>query len=223
MALALESTPKHANGSGTSLALPAFSTSQACRLYLAVLWNSDVTVTGITGGSLTWTRRASQDNGSNTRIELWSAPATGAVSSEIYAVNFSGSSSFATADVFAFSGQDTSGTPFDSNASVPAKSATDPVSISTDNADDVIVACFRESSTANPTEGSGFTKISGADYLLTEYKIVAATQSSLSCAQGTGAGDSNGCIADALKAAAGGGGGTAVPVFVHHRKMQGIA
>ncbi len=209
MALALEGTPQHVTGSGSNTTnLPAFTTSVAARLFISVAFNdtAGVVVSGISGGGLTWTQRVGR-NGTNSSIELWSAEAASAVAGAVFTITYSAAATpaFTSAHVFAFSGQDTSGTPFDGNGAVPASSATDPVAITTTNADDVIIAAYRESSTASPTAGTGFTTIIGADYHLAQYKIVAAPQTGLSCTQGTGAGDSNGCVADALKAAGGGG------------------
>jgi hypothetical protein len=205
MALALEGTPVHKNSSGSSSeVMGAFTTSQAAQIFLSIAPN-DATVSSVSGGGLTWARRAT--SGGTSPIELWSAQASGALSGVSFTINFSVAPTFDTMDVFAFSGQDTT-TIWDSHASVPTTGTSDPLAISTNNANDVIIAIYREAGTSTPTQGAGFTKISGADFALVEYKIVAATQSSLSCTQGTGAGNANGGVVDALMAASGGGGST---------------
>lgn len=205
MALALEGTPVHNNAtSGSSLTTGAFTTSTGSEVFLAITTNfsSANSVSSITGGSLTFARRT-QGGSATQPIELWAAKSTGALSGVQFTVNYSAAVQFTTVDVFAFSGQDTT-TIWDGNAAVPANGNADPISISTSNANDAIITAFRLS-TQNPTQGTGFTKISGADFQLAEYQIVSSTQSGLSCAVGTGAGTANGSVADALMAAAGGG------------------
>jgi len=108
---------------------------------------------------------------------------------------------FITADVYEWKGVDLTST-FDAggpvtNGGLPS----DPSSITTVNANTAVIACFRQNSTASPTAGSGFTLIGGANFMLSEYQILAATQT-LSCTETTGAGDSHGSIVDALVAAA---------------------
>ncbi len=204
MTLALEGTSVHVNssGPGTSLALPAFTTSVATQVFVCILINGG-TISSVTGGSLTFTNRVTSV-GTNL-ISLWTAAASSALSGVVFTINFSVAPGFTTADCFAFSGHDTI-TRWDSNASVPSKedSGPDPILVSTNNANDVIIAGFRMVNTASPTAGSGFTLISGADYQGVEYKIVSATQTNLSCGLTTGNGDANGCLVDALMAGTGG-------------------
>lgn len=209
MALALEGTPVHNNfaSGGNPVTTSAFTTGNPAEVFLAVTLNGS-TISSITGGSLTWALRKRQGGTGSQYIELWAAQASGALSGVAFTINFAAATTFVTSDVFAFSGQDTS-TIWDSNVSVPAGSGNgqgvpaDPVAISTSNANDVIIAVFREASIASPTQGTGFTLISGANFQMCEYQIVSATQTSLSCAQGAGsATNSNACIADALMAAA---------------------
>jgi hypothetical protein len=200
MALALEGTPQHS----VTNVLPGFTTSLPSQVFISSTINS-ATIASISGGGLTWTKRIS--NAAANPIELWTAQAVSALSSMVATITYSGSPSFESHDIFAFSGQDTS-TKWDSNASVPGSldvSPADPILVSTSNANDVIIACFRMASVASPTAGTGFTLISGADFLGSEYKIVSATQTNLSCGLGTGVGDSNGSVVDALMAASAGG------------------
>ena len=84
----------------------------------------------------------------------------------------------------------------------PVTGTTDPLSITTTHANTMVIGSFRMNSTSTPTQGTGYTIISGANFLLSEYQIFSSTQSGLSVTIGTGAGDANGCIADALVAAA---------------------
>lgn len=200
MALAPEGTPVHINASGVStLSLPAFSTSNPSQAFVSAVVNS-ANVSSISGAGLTWSNRA-LIGGIFDRIELWTARASGSLSSQTMTVVLSGSASFITLDLFAFSGQDTS-TIFDANVSIPKTQASDPISVNTTNANDVVIACYRPN--ASPTAGAGFTLISGADFAGIEYKIVSAPQTGLSCTLTSGAGQANGGIVDALMAASGG-------------------
>jgi hypothetical protein len=123
------------------------------------------------------------------------ALAAGTLSAQTITVTVT-SATFNTIDIFAVNGAKTSA-PFDVNGSLPAISATDPVSVSTTAANTMILAAFRNSA-GSSTAGTGFTLIGGADFQLTEYKIVSAAQTGLSVTMGTGAGTSNGAIGDAI-------------------------
>lgn len=119
-------------------------------------------------------------------------------------ITFTGAgTSFVTIDAYEIRGADTS-SPFDSGGPVTT-AGPDPASITTANANVMVIAAFRQSSAASPTQGTGFTKISGANFQLTEYKILSSTQT-LSCTEGA-SGDSNGIVIDAIKQAAAAGGG----------------
>jgi hypothetical protein len=205
MALALEGTPVHKNvTSGSTIVMDAFTTSVGTQVVIVATINGgDNMITSITGGSLTFSER-SQVGSSGNNIYLWTAEASGALAGVQFTLNLSTAIVFGTVDVFAFSGQDT-GTIFDGNASIPAEATSDPVLVSTTTADTVIIAGMRVG-TASPTQGTGFTKISGADFQLTQYKIVAAPQTNLSV--DSSASDANGVVVDAIKIAGAGGGST---------------
>lgn len=199
MALALEGTPVHNNASsGTSLVTGAFTTTQAAEVFISVTLNiaAGKTVSSITGGGLTWARRTSVYHSTTEGIELWAAQAASALSAVAFTVNTSGAIAFITTDVFAFSGQDTT-TIWDGNAAIPASGVVRPITYSTSNANDVIISCFRMSATASPTQGTGFTKISGANFQLAQYKINSATETGATADTGASAA-SNGGIVDAL-------------------------
>jgi hypothetical protein len=168
-------------------------------IVVCVLSNFDVAVDSVTGGGVTFTRHAQQ---TGTRIEMWSGYSSGTFNAAI-TVNRSGSS-FICVHAFGINGAPSSNW-FDTNAAVPTTGATDPLSISTDTADTFIIGTYRMASTANPTAGTGFTVIAGDTgsnhYMLTEYKIVSSTQSSLSVPIGTGSGDANGGIVSAVVSA----------------------
>lgn len=197
MALALEGTPVHAQASsGTSMNIGPFTTSNPALIVIVNLTNQAAgVISSISGGGLSWSQRTAS-TGPN-KIYEWTALAAVALSAVTFTINYSTSISFSAADIFAISGHDAT-TTFDVNASIPANSLTDPITISTSNANDFIIGGFRLASQTTPTQGSGWTKISGADFLLTEYQIVSATQTNLSVSIGTGVGDANGGIADAV-------------------------
>src|SRR5581483_7909272 len=137
MALALEGTPVHNNAtSGSSLTTGAFTTSQAAEVFIAVGSNfaSANSVSSISGGGLTWSRRTTGGNAVQP-IELWAAQAGSALSGVQFTLTYSAAVQFTTVDVFAVSGQDTS-TIWDADASIPVNSSTDPISVSTSNAND---------------------------------------------------------------------------------------
>lgn len=212
MALALEGTPVHINAAGvSSLSIPAFSTTNPAEVFITNTINS-TTISSIAGGGLAWAQRTTANAASNP-LAHWAAPSSGSLSSAVFTITYSGLATFTTADCYAFSGQDTS-TIWDANASVPGfiDNGPDPILVSTNNANDVIIAGFRMGATPSPTAGAGFTLISGADFQGVEYQIVAATQTNLSCGLTTGTGGANGCIVDALMAAAAGAATSSAPL-----------
>jgi hypothetical protein len=130
---------------------------------------------------------------------------TSALSNEAITVNFSGVAPVITVDVFAISGADTT-IINDSNVALPNTTVTsgNTVSLTTSNANDFLIGFYGFNSTANPTQGAGWTLISGANFFMTEYKIVSATQSGTVATIGTGDTDEAAGIADAVIAASGG-------------------
>ena len=195
-------------GSSTTLTL---TTSNANDIIVMVATINDSatgpSVSSITSSNTTgWARRTSANVTAipQESIDIWYGTAANALSSEVITVNWSGTVTFVTIDIFGISGADTT-TKSDSNASCPVSNSTlnTDSTISTSNANDFIIGAYRFSGTANPTQGSGWTKISGANFQLAEYKIVSATQSSLDITIGTGNADNNGGVADAIIQAGG--------------------
>jgi len=157
-------------------------------------------VTSVVSSALgAFTRHTGTGGGQAT--DRWYLVAASAQTSDTITVTQSGSN-FICVDAYEWKGVNTS-SPWDAGGPV-VNASPDPQSITTVNANAAVIAFFRESSTATPTAGSGFTQISGANFQLTEYKILSSTQT-LSCTQTTGAGNSNGLILDALVADSGGG------------------
>lgn len=193
MALALDGSA-HASATAASVA-PVLTTANANDIIIVIATVNINPVSSITGAGLTFSFIATAGTGAGD-IEIWSAVASSALTSEAITVNHT--AGFITVDVFGISGADTS-TIFDANASTPATASTGLLSISTDTADTFIIGGYRFGGGVNtPTEGAGFTKISGADFQLTEFKIVSSTQSNLSITIGTGNGNQNGGVGEAV-------------------------
>ena len=167
---------------------------------VAVL-NNGAAVSGVTGGGVTFTSRAIV--GTLTELEFWTGFSTAAFN-DVVSVAIPGGSSFAHVTAFGMHGPPSSSY-FDVNGSLPATGGSDPLSLSTTAAHTIILGMYRFASTASPTEGSGFTIIDGSGFMLVEYLEAVTAQTSLSITVGTGAGNANGGIGDALVFAAAGG------------------
>ena len=184
--------------SGTSLALPALTTTTANFIVVIVVVNG-TSVNSVTGAGLTFTRRVT--SGGLNPIEMWTAVSASPLNAEVLTVNLVAATTFIRANAFGIANVNT-GSPFDSNASLPANStANADLTISTSNADDFIIGAFRSSAGA-PTgaPGAPWITIQDVNFCLTYYRIVSATQTNLTVPKGT-AGTTNGALADAIKRA----------------------
>lgn len=209
MALALDGSV-HKNVVGPASTTVTLSTSNAGDVIVAFITINLANVASISSANTTgWTARKVQGTGTGSFIEEWRGVAASALSSEVITLSFGVGVGFTTIDVFGISGADTT-TIYDSNAALPDGGTTGNRSITTTNANDILIAGYRFGSTANPTQGTGWTKISGADFQLTEYLIVSATQSGTAAAIGTGSGDQNAGIADAIIQASAGDAGALI-------------
>lgn len=205
MALALDGSAANNVAGGITNAVSLTTSNSGDLIYLVILTNDAGGVASVSDtAGLSWAHRATGGSAGN-RIETWSAVSSGALSADSITVTF-GASTFSTVCAIGISGANTA-TKFDSNAGLPAAGTTSPVALTTSNANDFLIGAYRFTSTASPTAGAGWTLITGANFLLVEYQIVAATQSGLSATIGTGNTDENGGIGDAVIAASGGGGG----------------
>lgn len=208
-ALALDGSVHKNITAGTSTTV-SLTTSVACgTAYCAVLANihssfeGNVTaVSGSTLGALTKRAAVGDTTSGPNGLYAYAKAYTSALSSEVITITYeNGGTTFSTIDCFGIANTKTT-SQFDPNGTVPATAATfpsDPLAISTNNANDFILGTFRQNSAASPTAGTGWTAVSGANFLLTEYKIVSATQTLLAVTVGTGVGDTNGGIADAIE------------------------
>lgn len=208
MALALDGSAHGNSGSASSQAV-TLTTALAGIIYVVILTNGGP-ITGVSDtAGLTYALRASASAGGSNVIETWYAVSAGAHTSNVITATTT-SANFITVEAFGVSGCDTS-TIWDAHAGIPVTAGgaapVTPLSISTSTADDFIIGVMREANTASPIEDTGWTKISGADYSLSEYKIVSSVQTALAVQEGVvDANAANGAIADAIIIASAGGG-----------------
>ena len=200
MAITIDGTAHNNSAGATTLTATLTTTQPNDLICVYITTNTSAPVTSVTSAHVTFTRKLA--NATSGQIELWSGVASAALTSEVITVNQT-TSNFITVDAFGLNGVDTTtiwyGAGVTSNAT-----PSDPLTISTTNASDIIIAGFRMATVASGAgAGAGFTILNSADYQTIEYDIVSVTQSGLSIAlaAGNGAGDSNGSAAIAIKAA----------------------
>ncbi len=200
---AIDGTPVHKNvATVSSTTITASTTASTGRFFVAILTNA-FRVDSITSANVTFTQRASVQtnidftpcNAASDCISLWSGTYSSQLSSEVMTITYAGVTTFSTIDGFGVTGQNG----FDANAALPWQTSAGPAQITTSNANDMILCAYRFNGTASPTQGTGMTIISGADFMLTEYKKVTATQAGFSCPIGTGDTDELGSLGDAVK------------------------
>lgn len=142
--------------------------------------NSTVTVTD--ADSMTWHLRAS-DSGTSPPQTEWYAVASGTLASDTITAH---SSVSANIQILAFGVSDANSAPFDTDASLPSyqtgSGSTPSGTVSTSNANDMILGFLNSGSSPTITAGSGYTLIS-TDYGSAptgagEYEIVSSTVSS---------------------------------------------
>jgi hypothetical protein len=203
VSLALDGTAhfESTNLGGASCTL-SLTTKNANDVIVAAVMANGATVSSISSTHLNFVLRKREQaaDGLSDYLELWHAVGSVALSSESITVKLSGNVTYCTVDVFGISGANTS-TIFDSNSSLPAAVQSGDVKLSTSNAHDFILGAYRMGHTPTPTAGAGWTRISGSNYQLVQYQIVTATQSNLDVAIGTGSGDDNAGIGDAIMGA----------------------
>jgi hypothetical protein len=199
---AIDGSAVTATGTGHTLALPGLTTTVPGDAIIVFVVNNFGGTVAVTSPHLVFTRRGDAGASGN-KIDEFYAIAPAALSSEVITVNFTSSASYCSACAFAVKGINSG--PFDLNASLPATATTAPQSISTTDANAMVIGGFRQNTTAAPGAASGFTLISGANYLASEYKTVTTAQSGLSVGDAQNS-DVNGAIADAIAAAPTSGG-----------------
>lgn len=199
MALALDGSAHAVDNTTGSDATVTLTTSSSNDVIVLMITINDTTVSSVSSSNVTgWGLRKQQAvSGGGFYIEEWAGVAASPLSSEVITVTFTGTSEHCVIDAIGISGADTS-TKWDSNGALPDGQTTGTCSITTTNSDDFLIGGYRFGSEQNPTEGAGWTKVSGADASLLEYKIVSTTQSALSVGIGTGNGNQNAGIGDAI-------------------------
>lgn len=213
MALALDGPGGHSTSTiaGTGPFTVTITTTSATDvLELFVEANGSVatavsSVTDNSGVTAAWQKRAGDSPGQFPE-ECWWTTSTGVLTGTTITVTMTANTTFITLDAIAVSGANTA-SPFDGHSGIPVTGHPDPLLITT-NGNAFIVAAYRTGS-SNPTAGSGWTLISGADFQAVEYQIT--TASSLSATLTTGSGTANGGIVDAIVAP--GAGSAPVPSF----------
>lgn len=200
MALSLDGSA-HANATAAS---PTISlTTSAAGVVCVLVTTNGGPLTSASGSTLGSFTRVGRSSSGSFPIELWYVISSGAVSSETITVNNT-ASGYTTIDAFGISGTPSSSV-LDANASNPSTNTdASTLTISTDTADTFICGGYRVV-VENPTQGTGYTLISGAHFQLCQYKIVSSTQSSLAFGIGTGDTFQNGGIVAAFVQDAGGG------------------
>ena len=203
MALALDGS------TGVLLAVgPAVGTLTTTKandiIVVGVAYNGALNVLSVTSSpsGLSFTKRATNNISTDNGIDEWYAVASSALASEVITVNFNPNTyvNYDAMVAFGVSGADTS-TIFDSNAALPVSNTTgaDPT-FSTTNAATFVYSLMRFGTIGSPTAGAGWNSIyaPATGNFLAQYKIYAVAQSGATAAVGTGTGDENGSIVDAL-------------------------
>lgn len=196
--LSLDGLGAEANSSNATTSA-TIVTSLSNNIIVACLLANGENASTVVGSSLgSFTRRARIIVSGN-NVEVWwvLAPSPLSGGGEGITVTFP-NPTFNTVTAFAVNGAKTSA-PFDTDPSLPAIGSSDPLSVSTAATNTLVFAAYRMAGTANPTFGGGFTQIQGlGNFFAVGCKIFSSPQTGLSIPLATGAGDSNGSIADAI-------------------------
>jgi hypothetical protein len=198
MSLSLDGQSTQNHSTTTPVTLSLTTTGGPGIIYVAIISNNSVGIpTSVTSPDIPDLAFRDQSTGGTNRTELWWGTYSGPLTATI---TIATGSAYTTAVAFGVSGAKTV-SPFDTNASVPAKSGSSALaSISTDNANDFIFANYIPSGDPE-SAGAGWTMIGdGHNFQLVEYQIVSATQTSLQATMNSGSNGGSG-IMDAVKAA----------------------
>lgn len=195
--------------SGTTATVSVSTNAADVILIFAELNSSTTNLSGtISGGAgVTWgnsgnpraTSWSTANSGANTNpiLEFYGIT-SGSISNQTATVTAGGTLSYGVIGYVSISGANLT-SPFDPNSSIPATisgSATDPISFMTTCTKTMAVAGFRII-TASPGSGSGWTDLVGANYQLIESQSGNFTGGG-SATVGTGAGEANGGMVDAI-------------------------
>lgn len=198
MSLALDGSVA---GTTTAASLAvSLTTSNGNDIVVVIVTCNGGPVVSVTAAGLTFAR-AGRNGSFATNIEMWWARAPVALSSKSITVTQT-SSAFISISAFGVSGNPVA---LDPNALLPSVigdgSGTGTGSlcaITTTQNQEFMIGAYRFAATANPTAGAGWTQISGANFMLTEYKVVSTKQNATSVGIVTGFTNENGGIAHSL-------------------------
>jgi hypothetical protein len=196
MALAIDGQV-HTNSGGSASLAVSLTTTLTNDYIIVCITTNGAPVTSVTSAHLTFSFIVAVD-AVGQDIEFWAAFSTGALSSESITINTT-TSAFLTIDAFGVSGSGQTSLVFDSGG--PQTGIVDPVSITTVNANTMVIAGLRQSTFAAEPAGSGFSTLNTADFQLVEYKVLTSAQT-LSCTQNN-PGTANGVLVIAIVQATG--------------------
>jgi hypothetical protein len=187
----------HVNNSGSLSSLNiTLTTTKPGALLLAATINSTsiASITDVTGHS--WSRVAT--TGGADPLEMWIAESSAATSGEVVTVHFAGTATFATLDICGIEDANVGGTLTGVSPDTIASSPSDPNAFVVAETFTFVFSAFRMGTQSTPTQGSGWTKVSGADYQLLQYQQNNPSVASGSATITTGSGDSNAGIVAAV-------------------------
>lgn len=211
MSLTIDGSGATATSSGAVSSLSAtISTTNTNDIVLAFVHlekpsGGAVTVSGVSGGGLTWALRKQFAFGTDNDIEIWWAAASAALTSQSITATFTGAIDDASLQLIAVSGVASLVTPWDANGSLPAtfaevNVANPSVTISTTSAVTMVLGFRGNPTPSGATAWSGFTALysttgsAGAlwSYTNSEYETFSSAQSGITVGWTVGAGNASG-------------------------------
>ncbi len=169
---------------------------------------STATATGVSDtAGLTWVKRqAIEYNAGAAALDEWYAISPGALTSDTITMTWASCSSSTRVYAFGINGANLT-TPFDPNVSLPAQTSgilasSTSVTVSTSNANDMLITGYRASLNGFATRPTGFTVIQSPNNAGdTSYEIVSSTQSSQTFTYTNAASTTNAWLFDAIQQA----------------------
>lgn len=223
MALALDGSASVSANLAATTQLVTLSTTNSNDLIVVDVASNGSPVVSLTSAHLTFSPLHARAGTDPQDIERWFAVAASPLSSEVITVTVTGSGSFNSTTAYGISGANTA-SPWDSGGpQTSAASPSDPISITTTNANTMAIATYRMANTGSPTNGTGFTQIAAlaGSFAISEFKILSSIQT-LSCTLNAGAADAGAGIVDAVVAASGVSDtlGGAMPILMMSRRRR---
>jgi hypothetical protein len=191
--LTFDGTAQNATTSGTSISVTLNTTNHNNLIFAVIEENSPAPITGVTSTSGLSFSQYGTSGVAYQEFEVWKATAPSPLTNESITVTMA-SAAYLILSVFAVSNT-TLAAPFDPHPF--ATSTTGDLSITTTNANNLIIACYRLSQ-PNPTAGTSWTTLIGANYTLIQYLTVTSPQTNLDAVIGVGAGTQQSGISIAL-------------------------